>query len=553
MAGSAKEPLRGLPNSAQMRALSLAAGRITLLATVMLAQGAAGQPAEVTLRPLSDSAEQAYFQPLPGKRLPLKLNQPNRIASDFDPAKAAVVFVRQGYLDRVVPYDESFLKTGFPGQFDQLERYHALELPVSPPAVAVYETATSSDSRRRGSFLGSTEQSPRIDRARYYDAARGTFSEVALRLEKPGYEPYKLRLSAKELTPGKRWESIALRPEAGPRALWLRWKARLAGANQLLLLLAGLSAAALPVGAWLLLRRRRLEPVERESLRDGRPQSEPTIGRYRLLETIGKGGTSEVFRAVSVEDPGQLPVALKLMHKEQFDQDSRIRFEREVKSSLGLDHPALAKTYDWGETADGRLYLICELLQGESLRARLDRDRAVPPAQLSLIIGDIGSALAHLHERGLVHRDVKPDNIFLNSRGGAKLVDLGLARGDAEVLTRTGVVLGTPHYMPPEQIHGEPGPASDQYAVGVTCFECLSGRRPYSGELIELINKQVSAPVPRLREIVPDASELLQGVLLRMMAKKPGQRYPSMLEALRELREALESSDEGTDTAAFTI
>jgi serine/threonine-protein kinase len=164
----------------------------------------------------------------------------------------------------------------------------------------------------------------------------------------------------------------------------------------------------------------------------------------------------------------------------------------------------------------------------------------------------VGAALDHLHQRGLVHRDVKPDNIFLSQNGSAKLMDLGLARGEVDVLTQTGVVLGTPHYMAPEQINGKPEPASDQYALAVTCFECLCGKRPYSGgDLVELIHKQVSAPVPRLGTEWPDCSPLLEAVLCKMMAKRPESRYIDMSTAVEQLKEALTGNATGLDTGAF--
>ena len=304
----------------------------------------------------------------------------------------------------------------------------------------------------------------------------------------------------------------------------------------------------------------------RSATASGAPVGDLVIGGYRLLEKIGQGATAEVFRAVSDNDPGALPVALKLLReRESLDGQSEERFKNEVKASLNLRHPHLVEIYDWGEDAEGRLYMVTELLSGHSLRQclqsqpRLSSDEQagrapLTQAEVSRITTACGSALTYLHEQGLVHRDVKPDNIFLTEGGGVKLMDLGLAKGgEIAPMTQAGVVLGTPHYMAPEQMKSEASPLSDQYALGVTAYEMLAGRRPFrGGDALELFRQNLNEPVPPLSRYRPDAPPVLEAVLERMLAKQPAQRFPSVLGAVESLSAALAAGDDqGLDTEAF--
>lgn len=248
------------------------------------------------------------------------------------------------------------------------------------------------------------------------------------------------------------------------------------------------------------------------------------VGDFEVFEQIGKGGMSEVYRGRRSQDT----VAIKVMHLELAQtQDSAERFRREVQTHLALSHPNLPMLIDWGEHKDGRLYLIMELLEGETLKERLVRSKNLPEAEVVSILTGVASALDYLHGKGFVHRDVKPSNIFCLAQGGTKLTDMGIAQNlELAPLTRTGTVVGTPQYMAPEQISGQAVPASDQYALGVIAFEMLAGRRPFqAADAQELLQQQISQMPPSLSEFYPQASPLLEEALARMLAKNPRARF----------------------------
>ena len=277
------------------------------------------------------------------------------------------------------------------------------------------------------------------------------------------------------------------------------------------------------------------------------------LGRYILLELVGQGATAEVFKATSEEDPGGLPVAIKLMKdSEILDGQGKERFEQEIKVSLSLNHPNLVKIYDWGESEDGRLYLATEFLEGVTLRQLMSK-QTVEVAKICEVLQALGGALEYLHQQGLVHRDIKPDNIFLTRKSEIKLMDLGITKGDDSApLTRAGTAMGTPHYMSPEQARGVAVPASDQYSLGVMTFELLTGTRPYKGlDGLEILQKHLHNPIPNVSEF-KDMGPLVDDVVRQTMAKNAESRFPDMAACVQAIVRALsQDGDMGTDTEAF--
>ena len=277
------------------------------------------------------------------------------------------------------------------------------------------------------------------------------------------------------------------------------------------------------------------------------------LGRYTLQKMVGQGATAEVFKATSDEDPAAIPVAVKLMKDtETLDGQSKERFQQEIKTSLSLNHPNLVKVYDWGESEDGRLYLATEFLDGETLRQLLNRGEVDIPT-VCQVFESVGNALSYLHQQGLIHRDVKPDNIFLTRKQEIKLMDLGITKGDDSApITRAGTAMGTPHYMSPEQARGFAVPASDQYSMGVMAFELLTGTRPYKGlDGLEILQKHISSPIPRVSEH-KDHGTLVDDIIQQAMAKNAESRFSDMASCVEALVGALSSAgDMGTDTAAF--
>ncbi|MFN8609070.1 MAG: serine/threonine-protein kinase [Vulcanimicrobiota bacterium] len=273
-----------------------------------------------------------------------------------------------------------------------------------------------------------------------------------------------------------------------------------------------------------------------------------TLGRFTLERSLGKGGAGEVFRAH--DDRGE-QVALKLLHSgAQESEEVRKRFQAEIQICLKLNHPNIVRLSDWGQQGD-MLYLAMELLEGETLGARLRREGKLTPAEFTDMVLPLCSALQSLHDQGLVHRDLKPDNIFLRLGKGPALMDFGIAIGqDMTRATQTGSAVGTPSYMAPEQTRGLFEPATDQYALGVVAFVCLTGRRPFEADdAASMAYLHVHANPPLPSSYAPELPAGTDTVVLRMLSKKPSQRYPSITAAGEALKEVLAGNsflDEGT-------
>ena len=288
------------------------------------------------------------------------------------------------------------------------------------------------------------------------------------------------------------------------------------------------------------------------------PPTSPSVGevlegRYRLEGELGAGGVGQVFRATHLRLGHS--VAIKMLH-ETFVHSAQMRprFLREAQALGALKHPHIVTLTDFG-VAGERPYIVMELLEGRSLRAELEHG-PLPPARAARITRRILDALAFAHARGFVHRDLKPDNVFLldlpNDDAFPKLLDFGfvklteetgptLPQGDAAALTRSGITFGTPAYMSPEQASGAPADArSDLYALGVVLFEMLCGRRPFEGTLPEIVRQHITAPLPtfKARGALARESPMLRAALERATAKEPRDRYPSA-EAMREALDAL--------------
>ena len=243
------------------------------------------------------------------------------------------------------------------------------------------------------------------------------------------------------------------------------------------------------------------------------------LGRYVIEAEVGRGSMGTVYRARG--DDGDV-VALKVASPSlAADPVYRRRFEREARIASGLDHPHVVAVLGAGED-DGRLYLVTRLVEGRTLADRIV-DGPLRDAETVAIASQLASALDALHDRDLLHRDVKPANVLLDERGNAALADFGLARGAADsVLTQRGRVSGTIDYLAPEVIRGEPAtPASDLYALGCVLYECLAGAPPFAGRPVaETILAHLEA------QPEPLASPLSDAVLLAL-AKDPGARPPT--------------------------
>ena len=268
---------------------------------------------------------------------------------------------------------------------------------------------------------------------------------------------------------------------------------------------------------------------------------DPLIGtrldEYRILELIGVGGMAKVYRGVpeNTLDEGQ-SVAIKIMTAEMGNTPDLVqRFDREIKVYDGLHHPNIVKVMAAGEQS-GHYFMVMELVRGHSLRSEVLPEGITPRKMLQLVT-PIFEAVHFANKRGVVHRDLKPENVMVTAEGKIKVMDFGVARShDSARVTATGSVLGTPGYIAPEQIHGILDVRSDQYALGIMCWEFLTGRRPFEDENpVTLIVKHLSEPVPSLAALRPDLEKFAK-VLERMLAKKPEDRYRDLDLALNSLR-----------------
>jgi len=245
-------------------------------------------------------------------------------------------------------------------------------------------------------------------------------------------------------------------------------------------------------------------------------------GRYLLEERLARGGSAEIWRAR--DEKLDRPVAVKLLHPHLVaDERARLRLGEEARLVASLRHPRIVQTYDVVTDGDTPA-LIMELIEGESLSARLEREGALPAAIAASIGSEVADALAEAHRRGIVHRDVKPSNILIDGAGHANLADFGIAHSlesAAQRLTQTGTVVGTPAYISPEQLAGgEVGPQTDIFGLGAVLFEMLTGRPPFEATAPLLLAKAHAAGPPAM----PDVDPMLADITRACLSNEPAQR-----------------------------
>ncbi|HSC90020.1 MAG TPA: protein kinase [Gaiellaceae bacterium] len=265
---------------------------------------------------------------------------------------------------------------------------------------------------------------------------------------------------------------------------------------------------------------------------------ETIANRYALEELVGTGGMSSVYRAH--DTLLERDVALKLLHDYHGADASTIeRFRREARAVAQLSHPNIVTVIDRGED-EGRQFIVFEYVAGQNLKELVEREGALPVRRALELAIEVGDGLAAAHRSGVVHRDVKPQNVLLNGDGRAKVTDFGIARS-LEVehgMTQTGTVLGTSNYIAPEQASGQPvDERTDVYSLGVVLFELLTGDVPFPGEnFVAVALRHVHEPPPSVAELRPDVPLRVAGAVERALAKDPGGRFPTMAALVDELR-----------------
>lgn len=271
-------------------------------------------------------------------------------------------------------------------------------------------------------------------------------------------------------------------------------------------------------------------------------------GKYRLDEKLGGGGMGTVYRATHMLI--ERPVAVKVLSQRFVgDATAQQRFRREARASGRVQHPNAVTVNDFGATDDGWLYIVMELLEGQTLRDLLAREAPLDPARAVSFILQACGAVSAAHDAGLIHRDLKPANIFIEQRPNlaavVKVLDFGVAKfaieehdDDYKTLTQVGAIIGTPRYMSPEQCTGAAPltPASDVYSLGILLYEMLTGSVPFSADTpLAVALKQVSEPPRPPSEIVASTPAELERVVLHALAKDPSARPASADEFRREL------------------
>ncbi len=280
-------------------------------------------------------------------------------------------------------------------------------------------------------------------------------------------------------------------------------------------------------------------------------------GRYRVLERIGEGAMGEVY-LVEHRHLGRRE-ALKILHATHAKAPELLsRFRREARATNRLQHPNIVAVYDFGQLPDGKFFLTTEYADGETVDARMARVGRFSPTGARDMLAQVADAIDHAHARGVIHRDLKPDNMVLVPRRGGqgeivKVLDFGIAKiiapdyADSLRSTNPSDVLGTPPYMSPEQVHGNgTDPRIDIYAVGCVAYELLAGVPPFDGDWIDIMQAHVATEPPRICDRRPDVTLELQEVILKCLEKDPGKRFQTG----KEIRAALDRVPDTQDDAS---
>jgi serine/threonine-protein kinase len=278
-----------------------------------------------------------------------------------------------------------------------------------------------------------------------------------------------------------------------------------------------------------------------------------TLGEYDIYGELGRGGMATVYLAHELALDRK--VAIKLMSPAaSYGAGMVERFKREARTAANLSHPNIIPVYAVREAGD-LLFFVMKLVEGTPLDSIMREVGKLPIPMVEAILAQIGGAFGYAHRRGVVHRDIKPSNILIDEEGWAVVTDFGIAKvAETEGLTQTGVAVGTPTYMSPEQCGGGVvGGASDQYSLGVVAYEMLTGRPPFSGNMMALMYSHFHDTIPPLEQERPDCPEPLRAAITRMLRKDPAARWPAMEDAIAAMGARQLAHDDPTRTELILL
>ncbi|HBA37595.1 MAG TPA: Stk1 family PASTA domain-containing Ser/Thr kinase, partial [Firmicutes bacterium] len=265
--------------------------------------------------------------------------------------------------------------------------------------------------------------------------------------------------------------------------------------------------------------------------------------RYQIIKSIGEGGMANVYLAYdTILDRN---VAVKVLRGDLATDDKFVRrFQREALSASSLSHPNIVEVYDVGED-NGSYYIVMEYIEGKHLKELIKKRGKLTLSEVIDIMSQVCDGLATAHDSYIIHRDIKPQNIMILDSGLVKITDFGIAMAlNSTQLTQTNSVMGSVHYLPPEQASGKGSTMqSDIYSMGILMYELLTGTLPFRGEnAVEIALKQLKEPIPNLKTKIPDVPNSIVNIVKRATAKNPKNRYTDAREMLDDIKTAMDDS-----------
>ena len=274
--------------------------------------------------------------------------------------------------------------------------------------------------------------------------------------------------------------------------------------------------------------------------------------RYEIIKSIGEGGMANVYLAIDVILDRK--VAIKILRGDLANDEKFIRrFQREALSASSLSHPNIVQMYDVGED-NGSYYIVMEYVEGRTVKQLLKRRGNLTVGVATDIMIQLTDGITHAHDSYIIHRDLKPQNIMIQEDGQIKITDFGIAMAlNSTQLTQTNSVMGSVHYLPPEQASGKGSTIkSDIYSMGILFYELLTGVLPFRGEnAVEIALKQMKEPIPSVRKQNPNIPQSVENIILKATAKNPKNRYNDVREMYSELKTCLDENKKDVDRVVF--